>query len=647
LQALSDNFERINTMAEKLTPTIGESLTIAFDKVKLKMHELNKETGFSKKLSEVIFSVAENVDKIALAVGAAAGAWVAWKAALIVVNGLLFANNALLTVHAIASGSAMVNVALITGLLWKKAAALAAVQLALGPVAILIGALSASFIVLAGHNSEALKSLERMQKVGKEKGLVSYRDDVGLASDAVARLNDNTGAFVLRTPEAVDAIAEQSGFFGKASVGVGVYAKALKDGVLKIKDKDKATFNYTKSLAKLNEQYLKDKNVEKYNQALRKLEIAKLNFEFKEGKITLEKYNKGLEEIRLGKHISALKQFKGELGELNQKFASEVRAGNVVGYARALDSIRLTKMKNEAKEGKISLLEMNSQLRDASLTEFNRRLAEGSTTLSQYNAGTQAINFAKINEEWKAGTLNAADYNKAIVETTEKFNPDSAFFVGTNDYIKQAGTVSQNVATAITNTFGNLEQTFLDFTKTGKLNFKSFANAVLEDLQRILVRSMLIRPLAQGLMGALSPTDRAGGTTGYSSDYLSGNTGGYAKGGAFKGGVEFFAKGGVVSSPTAFGMRNGMGIMGEKGPEAILPLRRDGSGDLGVKATTSPVIVNIHNENGGEVEQTERQGPNGERILDILITKKIKETFANGSMDKQMSSSYGLRRRGV
>ena len=59
----------------------------------------------------------------------------------------------------------------------------------------------------------------------------------------------------------------------------------------------------------------------------------------------------------------------------------------------------------------------------------------------------------------------------------------------------------------------------------------------------------------------------------------------FAKGGAFaQGRVVPFAKGGVVSGPTTFPMRNGTGLMGEAGPEAIMPLMRGADGRLGVQA---------------------------------------------------------------
>lgn len=68
----------------------------------------------------------------------------------------------------------------------------------------------------------------------------------------------------------------------------------------------------------------------------------------------------------------------------------------------------------------------------------------------------------------------------------------------------------------------------------------------------------------------------------------------FAQGGAFGAGrVMPFAKGGVVSQATAFPMRGGTGLMGEAGPEAILPLARGADGSLGVRAGGEARAVNV------------------------------------------------------
>jgi len=58
----------------------------------------------------------------------------------------------------------------------------------------------------------------------------------------------------------------------------------------------------------------------------------------------------------------------------------------------------------------------------------------------------------------------------------------------------------------------------------------------------------------------------------------------FQNGAAFsQGRVQAFAKGGIVSQATTFPMRGGMGLMGEAGPEAIMPLARGADGKLGVR----------------------------------------------------------------
>ncbi|RVV99003.1 phage tail tape measure protein [Mesobaculum littorinae] len=86
--------------------------------------------------------------------------------------------------------------------------------------------------------------------------------------------------------------------------------------------------------------------------------------------------------------------------------------------------------------------------------------------------------------------------------------------------------------------------------------------------------------------------------------------GAFADGAAFtQGRVMPFAKGGVVAGPTTFPMRGGTGLMGEAGPEAIMPLARAPDGRLGVRAegSVSPVQV-VMNISTPDVEGFRRSG---------------------------------------
>ena len=68
----------------------------------------------------------------------------------------------------------------------------------------------------------------------------------------------------------------------------------------------------------------------------------------------------------------------------------------------------------------------------------------------------------------------------------------------------------------------------------------------------------------------------------------------FADGGSFtQGRVMPFANGGVVNGPVTFPMRRGVGLMGEAGPEAIMPLARGADGKLGVRSAGGGGPVNV------------------------------------------------------
>ncbi len=94
---------------------------------------------------------------------------------------------------------------------------------------------------------------------------------------------------------------------------------------------------------------------------------------------------------------------------------------------------------------------------------------------------------------------------------------------------------------------------------------------------------------------ATKPVEQAVGTT--VADGLNSLLSGvlpFANGGAFsQGRVMPFAQGGVVSSPVNFPMRGATGLMGEAGPEAIMPLTRGADGRLGVQTSGGSRAMNV------------------------------------------------------
>ena len=122
----------------------------------------------------------------------------------------------------------------------------------------------------------------------------------------------------------------------------------------------------------------------------------------------------------------------------------------------------------------------------------------------------------------------------------------------------------QQIYELASNSFENLLMTIVDGTSSIEDAFRSMlANIIREVYQQYV---------AKGAASAVG-------------DFVTGLFA--ANGHAFNsaGQVQYFANGGVVSSPTAFRHSGGLGVMGEAGPEAIMPLKRNSQGKLGVQVS--------------------------------------------------------------
>jgi len=140
----------------------------------------------------------------------------------------------------------------------------------------------------------------------------------------------------------------------------------------------------------------------------------------------------------------------------------------------------------------------------------------------------------------------------------------------------------EELADAMEGHFEDAFMSFVDHTKTAEEKFKEFASAVIKDLYRILVVQNMVNAAKMAFSGGGGPLAFLGNL--------------FADGAAFsKGSVVPFATGGVVGSPTYFPMSGGRtGLMGEAGPEAIMPLKRGKDGKLGVasEGTSDTIVVN-------------------------------------------------------
>jgi phage-related minor tail protein len=250
----------------------------------------------------------------------------------------------------------------------------------------------------------------------------------------------------------------------------------------------------------------------------------------------------------------------------------------------------------------------------------------------------------KYNREMaKAGLLfintrfSAEEYKKVVDGIAE-------------EYARQSQMIS-GVTTAIGNSFSD-----------AILNGKSLTDVMAglaRTIAEVTLKTQVVLPLVKALNQFLGNLFMPKDPFNQPGPYGGTNAGGWtasANGNVFDTPISLgasnvlpFARGGVVTNPKFFPMATGRGLMGESGPEAVMPLRRGPDGKLGVSAATSGggTQVNVYNQNGGQVETKQRSSLDGGKVIDIYIKKAVAEGISSGQFDKAMGSTYGLRRQGA
>ena len=135
----------------------------------------------------------------------------------------------------------------------------------------------------------------------------------------------------------------------------------------------------------------------------------------------------------------------------------------------------------------------------------------------------------------------------------------------------------KDLADSIATSMGDALTSIVDGTKSVSDAFKDMARAIIADLYQIYVVKQITGMISAAINPYLPQVPNANGN-------------------AFSGGnIVPYADGGVVSAPTMFPMNDGRtGLMGEAGPEAIMPLKRGKDGKLGVQAEGGAGDVIIH-----------------------------------------------------
>lgn len=231
---------------------------------------------------------------------------------------------------------------------------------------------------------------------------------------------------------------------------------------------------------------------------------------------------------------------------------------------------------------------------DLDLTPF-KELIEQIGDAGERNAQKQyADDLKKIYADLGDEAYNAA---LAQVGLSDSFSKTSTTMAGLRDgvaqYMESLGSLQANIAGVTVNALRGLEDAIVRLTTTGKFSFKDFALSIIEDLSRMVTRMLILAPIMQTIQSLLPGGGFLSGKNALKTPIPGWNLS--ANGNIFaQNGIVPFAMGGVVDRPTIFPFAKGVGLMGEAGPEAIIPLKRGADGKLGVAGGGgTSVVVNV------------------------------------------------------
>jgi len=312
-------------------------------------------------------------------------------------------------------------------------------------------------------------------------------------------------------------------------------------------------------------------NLQAIDEATRRLEEAKADFavlgqvfpEFQQIKNVDIK-----DQVSLNKAILAGSKILGELrGQALEVLGSEEKLeaveAVVLGLSDTLDSL--------VKEEEAALKQATDQLRAAEASFYGATsiTTEQDKLLVQAHELVDALRERLVldGEISEADALYMEQYRSHLEERIQGYFAEKKAAEELEKQKKAVETQSNKMATSITNGFRDI----IGGTKTAAEAFRDMALKIIDQILDIMIYQPMIKNISNALMGPM------GGFMGYSP---GGGT--YGGAGGILSSILPFANGGVVNGPTYFGHSGGLGLMGEAGPEAILPLQRGPGGKLGV-----------------------------------------------------------------
>ena len=332
------------------------------------------------------------------------------------------------------------------------------------------------------------------------------------------------------------------------------------------------------------------------------------------------------EKTRQERIVDQQKAFAIDVRKL-QEYIIDIQNKGAIAVAKPLDAIYLQYVANTDKIAKDrarltdvlqkridAMTKLGAEVDPKKAEEFRKaqdQVQAETMKLAQGEFGTAVFEqMSEVAAGFDEAAKSAQNYATALRDST---NAGAGFREGANAYVDSLGTLRQATSDLAQQGFQSLGDAITGLAINGTANFREFASGILKATAQMIIQQFVLKAIMQAIGFAGGGAAKIPAISGdFYKSMPIGNFTPSAYGNVFgRNGLQKFAMGGVVNKPTIFPFANGTGLMGEAGPEAIMPLQRAANGKLGVIASgggSTSVVVNVDASGNSSVQGDQAQG---------------------------------------
>ncbi|EEZ3501817.1 phage tail tape measure protein [Escherichia coli] len=365
------------------------------------------------------------------------------------------------------------------------------------------------------------------------------------------------------------------------------------------------------------------------------------------------------EQLALAGKNTELAKLKYQTSQGELKTLTEIQKQELLRNAALIDQ---KKIREQLRVREETLKNDNADARasnDAELLGYGQgeRVRERMRELQQIRDGYRQKD-ADLQSQYQTGDISEDFYRQALAQNaqylSERLKDQEAFYAesdaqradwqkglqeGLSNWVDSASDYASQAAQLATDGISGMVNNITEMLNGNKVEWRSWAASILQEISKVLMNAAIVN----GIKMAANSMSGAGGFFGSIGNWLGGAVAN-AKGGVYTSANLSAYSNSIVDTPTYFAFAKGAGLMGEAGPEAIMPLTRAADGSLGVRAVGSmngsaglvySPVYHIAIQNDGANGQI---GPEAAGTLVQLIDQRVQAVMLSMRRDGGMLS---------